>query len=136
MCPNLKTYCEMHYAELPVFKEAYDLVLEVYRSSPTMQREYRYTLGEEIKKEIVQLLFCVYRANMTRQKAPYIRQARECIELVRLRFRLLHDLKQLPVRQMARMNLRIEEISKQLAAWHKSALEKKKQEADPKRELA
>jgi hypothetical protein len=118
----------MKYDELPVYKAAYDLILEVFSSSQTMKREYRYTLGEELKKEIVDLMTSIYHANLTVDKEPHIMKAREQIEVVKLRIRILHDLGQMPVRNMAKLNLHIESISKQLAAWHKSVNEKKKKE--------
>lgn len=114
----------MQYNQLPVFKAAYDLLLDVFNSGQTMKREYRYTLGEELKKEMMKLMMCVYRANMSRNKEPHIMEARECIEVVKLQVRLLHDLKQLPVKNLAKMTLNYEAISKQLVAWHKSVNKK------------
>ena len=96
------------------------MLLDVFKSSQTMKREYRYTLGEELKREMTQLMMCVYRANLTRDKEPHILRAREHIETVKLQVRLLRDLHQLPVKNMARMTLQYETISKQLSAWHNS----------------
>ncbi len=110
----------MQYTQLPVYKACYDLLLEVFQSSQTMRREYRYTLGEELKKEMMRLMMCVYRANLTRDKEPHILKAREHIEVVKLMVRLLHDLRQMPVKNMAKITLNHDAISKQLAAWHKS----------------
>lgn len=73
-----------HYNQLPVFKAAYDMLLDVFLSSQTMKREYRYSLGEELKKEMMRLMMCVYRANNTRQKEKHIVEARERIEIVKL----------------------------------------------------
>ena len=115
----------MLYNELPVFKASYDLILQVFKSSQTMKREYRYSLGEELKKEIVALIMCIYRANLTHDKEPHIMSARERIETVKLQIRLLHDLKQIPLRNMAIITLQYETISKQLAAWHKAMKNKK-----------
>jgi hypothetical protein len=114
------------YNELPVFKAAYDLILGVFLSSRTIKREYRYTLGEKLKQEIIELMMCVYRANLTVDKIPHILSAREHIEVIKLQIRLLHDLKQVPVKNMSAFELKIEDISKQLATWHKSVNEKKK----------
>lgn len=94
----------MHYNQLPVFKAAYDLLLEVFKSSQHMKREYRYSLGEELKKEMTRLMLSIYRANMRTEKVEHILKAREHIEVVKLQVRLLHDLKQLPVRNMAKIN--------------------------------
>lgn len=118
------------YNQLPVYKAAYDLLLEVFLTSQTMKRDYRYSLGEELKKEMMQMMICVYRANATRQKEKHIAQAREHIETVKLQIRLLHDLKQLPLRNMAKFTLQYESISKQLAAWHKSLNKNAENEID------
>lgn len=53
----------MHYNQLPVFKAAYDLQFEIFISTQHVKREYRYTLCEELKKEVMALLLAVYRAN-------------------------------------------------------------------------
>ena len=124
----------MKYDELPVYKASYDLILEVFKTSQTIKREYRYTLGERLKMEIVELMMCIYHANITVDKEPHILKAREHIEVIKLQIRLLHDLGQMPNRNMATLNLNIESISKQLAAWHKSVNEKKKRGEKTKEE--
>ena len=40
------------YDELPVFKATYDLLLRIYMVSQHWSRDIRYTLGEELKKEV------------------------------------------------------------------------------------
>lgn len=35
----------MNYENLPVYKATFDLLLMVYRRTPRMQRDYRYTLA-------------------------------------------------------------------------------------------
>lgn len=115
----------MRYDDLPVFKASYDLVLEVFTWSQHMKREYRYSLGEEVKKELVKLIMSVYRANVTKDKEPYIRTARENVEMARLQIRLLRDLGQVPIKHVTKVNLHIDDISKQLTAWH-NAVEKKR----------
>jgi hypothetical protein len=120
----------MRYDDLPVFKASYDLVLEVFTWSQHMKREYRYSLGEEVKKELVKLIMSVYRANVTKDKEPHIRAARENIEMVRLQIRLLRDLRQVPIKNVVKVNLHIDEISKQLAAWHRSVEKRRTQQTD------
>ena len=110
----------MQYNQLPVFKASYDLLIQVFKSSQNMKREYRYTLGEELKKEMMALMMCIYRANVHNEKIKHITEAREHIEVVKLQVRLLHDLKQLPLKNMAIITLHYGIISKQLAAWYKA----------------
>jgi len=39
------------YDELPVFKATYDLLLEMFRFTTDFSKEYKYTVGESLKKE-------------------------------------------------------------------------------------
>jgi hypothetical protein len=108
------------YDELPVFKAAYDLLLDIYRFSSTLTREYKYTLGEKLKNETLELLMLVYRANSSKTKFDIIQQAREQIEVVRLLLRVLKDLNQISVNSFVRVNQQVENVSKQLTGWQKS----------------
>ncbi|NDV66416.1 four helix bundle protein [Bacteroides sp. 224] len=107
------------YSNLPVYKAIYDLLLLVFKDSFNLQREYRYTIGEKLKSELTELVMLVYRANATKEKNIFIQEARERVELVKLNFRILHDLKQISLKQYVRYAEMAEGISKQLAAWQK-----------------
>lgn len=109
----------MNYENLPVYKVTFDLLLFVYRNTTRMQREYRYTLAEETKRALQEVLVAIYRANLTAEKLPHIEEARRELVRVRTLFRLMRELKQLSKGQQALVVEGIAEISKQLAAWEK-----------------
>jgi hypothetical protein len=88
-----------------------------------MDRDYRHTLGETIKQELVALITNIYRANCRVQKKALISNARENLEVVRLLMRLANDLKQFTLNDFVKANLFVESISKQLVAWEKYSLE-------------
>ena len=108
------------YNQLPVYKATYDLLLYVYQTGKDVQRDYRYTLGETLKRDLITILTLIYRANANRQKVEIIVEAREKLVAVKLQLRLLHDLKQLSLKNYANASLMTESISKQLSAWQKS----------------
>lgn len=108
-----------HYQSLPVFKEAYDLLLSIFTAARTFQRDFRYTIGEDLKRVMLRLLVTLFRANRTREKAPEVFACRELIEQVKIYLRILHDLKQISMRQYVLLAERAETVSKQLAAWDK-----------------
>jgi hypothetical protein len=56
------------YSELPVFKATYDLLLAIFRFTKDFGKEYKYTVGESLKKETIDLLTLIYRANVKRDK--------------------------------------------------------------------
>jgi hypothetical protein len=108
------------YTDLPLYKASYDLMLEVYSFVGDLGREYRYTIGERVKEEVLELFLLLYRANRNRDKFGVLEKARERIETVRLLVRLTKDLKVLGTRRFALLNERIELVSKQLLGWQKS----------------
>ncbi len=105
------------YYNLPVYKQSYDLLLDIFKLTKEFNREYKYTIGEELKNETTAMIINIYRANRSDSKVKYIATARENIEVIRLLVRLLKDLKQISVAKIAKLNLAIEELSKQLTAW-------------------
>lgn len=119
------------YQNLPVFKEAYDLLLRVYAVSHTFQRDYRFTLGEDLKKTLMGMMVGMYHANRSQNedKLPHVADCRRQIEEIKIYFRLLHDLKQLPLKQYTRLAESSENVSKQLAAWEKYLRDKPRKDA-------
>ena len=49
--------------ELPVYKATYDLLLEIFKFTKEFGKEYKYTVGENLKKQTIDLLTLIYRAN-------------------------------------------------------------------------
>ena len=106
------------YNELPVYKTTYLLLLRIVGMSVSWQRDYRYTLGQELKQEILDLLMLIYRSNRVREKADLLMQARESIEKIKIYIRLLRDLKQIGAEKYMSLADETGSISKQLARWH------------------
>jgi len=113
-----------NYDELPVYKATYDLLLEVFRFTKTFSKEYKYTVGESIKKETLELITLIYRANSKQNKTETIQEAREKIEVLRLFIRLMKDLRQISLKRFVQINKQVENVSKQLTGWQKSAQSK------------
>jgi len=108
------------YDELPVYKASYDLLLEIFQFTKEFSREFKYTVGESLKKETLDLITLIYRANSAKEKAETIRLAREKIEVIRLFIRLMKDLRQISLKKFVQINKKVESVSKQLTGWRKS----------------
>ncbi len=108
------------YSSLSVYKAGYDLLIQLIISTRNFNREYKFTLGEDIKKEGMEMMKNIYRANSSISKKQIIQSARENTEMIRLSLRLLQDLKQINLRKFVYLNERIEVVSKQLATWQSS----------------
>ena len=63
------------YDQLPVYKQSYDLLLELYIISKNMERDFKFTLGEKIKNEVTDLIVNVYLANSRIYKTKFIENA-------------------------------------------------------------
>ncbi len=105
------------YDHLPVYKASYDLLLEIYRFVKDFNREYKYTIGESLKNETMQLVILLYRANSKKDKKLTLEQAREKVETIRLIIRLTKDLHQINTKKFVFLNERVEQVSRQLTGW-------------------
>jgi hypothetical protein len=63
------------YSELPVYKSTYDLLLGIFQFTKDFGKEYKYTVGESLKKETIELLTLIYRANVKRDKQEVLQEA-------------------------------------------------------------
>lgn len=56
------------YYELPVFKDVYKMTLRIFELTSNFSREYKFTLGQDLKRDCILLVRSIYRAN--KHKAP------------------------------------------------------------------
>ncbi len=109
------------YNNLPVYKTSYDLLLEVFEVIKKFPREYKYTLWDKIKNEIIELITSIYRANNSfENRIINIKNSREKVEVLRLYMRLTKDLKLVNINKFVSFSENIESLSKQLLAWENS----------------
>lgn len=108
------------HQELPVYKACYDLLLEIFHFTKDFTRDYKYTAGESLKKEAIELLTLIFRANSRKDKEAVLQEARERIEVIRLFVRLMKDLRQISLKRFVQVNQKVEDVSKQLTGWQKS----------------
>jgi hypothetical protein len=98
------------------------LLLGIFQFTKEFSKEYKYTVGESLKKETIELLTLIYRANTRRNKEEVLQSAREQIEIIRLLIRVMKDMKQISLEKFVKINESVENVSKQLAGWQKSSL--------------
>jgi hypothetical protein len=109
------------HIELQVYKASYDLLIVIFQFTKEFAKEYKYTIGEIMKKEALDLLLLIYRANSRKDRTEILQTAREKIEAVRLLVRVMKDLRQISLKKFIFINEHIETVSKQLTAWQKSS---------------
>ena len=109
------------YEHLPIYKQTYDILLRTLTATKDFPREYKYTLGQKIKDELIEIVVLIYRANSARNKEQHIQEIMERVQAVQLLMRLSHDMKILPRRHYAALSEMTESLAKQAQGWLKSS---------------
>jgi len=76
------------YQDLPVFADVYALTVKVFTVTQEFPREYKFTLGQDMKRDCLVLLRSIYRINKSRDKAEHLEGFLDDFELLRLQVRL------------------------------------------------
>jgi hypothetical protein len=110
------------YYDLPVFREVYRLILTIFEYTKDFPREYKYTLGQDMKRDAIVLVRSIYRANKARDKTQYLEAFLDDFEVLKLELRLSVDLRILSIRKQAAVGGLMESIGKQITGWRNSGL--------------
>lgn len=89
------------YQDLPVFADVYTLTHKVFLFTQDYPREYKFTLGQDMKRDCLVLLRSIYRINKSTDKVAYLEAFLDDFELLKLEIRLSGDLKLLPTKNIA-----------------------------------
>jgi len=52
------------YYALKVFKDVYQLILKIFEYTKDFPREYKYTLGQDMKRDAIVLVRSIYRGDI------------------------------------------------------------------------
>ncbi|MDD5176785.1 MAG: four helix bundle protein [Sterolibacterium sp.] len=109
------------HTELPIHKAAYDLLGVAVELVKNMPRDFKQSLGGEIRTECLAVLVAIYRANCARDKVPHIEVLIERLQMVILLLRLAKDMRMISTGQFARTIPYTQSIGKQATGWRRSA---------------
>jgi len=105
------------YYDLPVYRDTYKLILKIFEFTKDFSKEYKYTLGQDLKRDSLQLVRSIYSANKSIEKKKYLETFLDDFELLKLEIRLCVDMKILPIKKQAELSLIMESIGKQITGW-------------------
>jgi hypothetical protein len=106
----------LHY-DLPVYKDVYALIRELFACTANFSQAYKYNLGQDIKRDGLNLVRSIYRANKHKDKLPHLEAFLDDFELLKLELRLCSDLKLISTRKHAELSVLLSSIGKQVTAW-------------------
>lgn len=95
---------------LQIYKLGYDVMLELHRLVSNLPREHKYSIGERIKSEALEVGLSAYRIGMEKKVAECKSDIVERVETLRLFLRMLTDLKQLSLKYFSSINVKMENL--------------------------
>ena len=72
------------YNELPVYRDSYNLLLEIYKATNKFSHEYKYCLGQDMKRDVLNLFRSLYRANRAVEKHQPLEEFLDDFELLKI----------------------------------------------------
>ena len=106
------------YNQLPVYRDSYMLLTEIYQITSKFPKDYKYTLGQDMKRDALSLFRHLYNANCSmHDKQEHLELFLKDFELLKIELRLCVDLNVLSVRKLAQLSLITDSISKQVTSW-------------------
>lgn len=108
------------FNSLPVYGDAYRLVMDVTVLCGGLDRRFRYSLGEDIRSEAKRMLLAIVWAGKGEDRLNNISLARHTLADVQICLRLLNDLRVVPDKRYVPFLDQTENISKQLSNWERS----------------
>ncbi|BBH11775.1 four helix bundle protein [Chromobacterium haemolyticum] len=109
------------HTQLPIYKVTYDLLALITRLTTTMPRDFKRSLGDELRRECVFLSILVYRANAARDKVPHLVEMLERLQVVDLTLRLSVDMRLISRGQYAQAIELTGKMGKQAQGWRRHA---------------
>lgn len=108
------------YSHLSIFQKSYDLFKILHQYVAKFPRAEKYCLGQKIKETNINFLDQIIRANNARNKRPYLEEASQLLEILRIYLRLCHDLKLIGFKRYEIVSQKIDEIGRMLGGWLKN----------------
>ena len=107
------------HIDLPIYKLAYDLLSLATELTRNMPRDFKASLGAQIRNECIGLIVLIGRANIAADKTPHLDAMLEGLQVVELLMRLSHDKRFISPKQWAASVTITERIGQQAGGWRK-----------------
>ncbi len=93
------------------------MILKIFEVTKDFPKEYKYSLGQDMKRDALQWVRSIYRANKSAHKKEHLEIFLDEFELLKLEIRLCSDMKVLPSKKQAELSLLMDGIGKQVTGW-------------------
>lgn len=108
------------YKHLPIYKTTYELLEMVTRKTKNFPRDFKYSLGDKIRNECIELVIFIYKANSVKDKREeFLHQILERVQVIELMLRLAKDLRLFNVAAFSEIVLLTDGLARQAQGWLK-----------------
>ncbi len=106
------------YNQLPIYKDSYQLLLEIYQVTSKFSREHKYNLGQDMRRDALAMMRHLYGANINiEHRQEYIDRFLNMFEMLKVEIRLCVDMNIMSINRLAHISLIMDSIAKQARAW-------------------
>jgi hypothetical protein len=105
------------HTTLPIYKVAYDLLDAITDLSKNMPRDFKQSIGGKLRDECVEIVVLIFRANVSRDKAPHLITLVERLQVCDLLLRLSRDKRLISTGLYAKAVELTSSIGKQANGW-------------------
>jgi len=109
------------YTELPIYRDTYRLVVLIFEVTREFSREYKYTLGQDMKRDALHLLRCIYRANKHKNRVEHLEVFLDELELLKLEIRLCVEMKLISLKKQVVLSEYLVRMGKQVTGWRNAS---------------
>ena len=106
------------YKHLPIYKTTYELLKLITEKTKGFPRDFKFSLGDKIHTECIELVIFVYKANSLReQRKENIAMLLERVQVIELMLRLSRDLHLINVETFSEIVELTDSLARQAQGW-------------------
>lgn len=105
------------FTETPLFRDTYNISLELFKLTTKFSKQFKYTLGQRIIDHFLDLIDLLYKSNSCKDKNDKLFHIEKFInthELLKVHVRLSEELGAIPRSSLTKIHLSLDNIGKQI----------------------
>ena len=110
----------MIYNELPIYNDTEELCIKLTLFVNHLNKQFKYSIGNDLTNISVKLLDCIYMANKTTEKIGYLNNFYDYLNYLKIRIKLLNKISlNINKKEIKDIQMLIFKIEKQIVGWKK-----------------
>lgn len=110
------------YYDLQVYKDVYSLTLLLFQYAKDFPKDYKYSLGADIRRDGNVLDRSIYRANKASDETPELESFMDDFEVLNFELRLMKDLHLISLGKYSEISSIADGKGRQISGWKKMSM--------------